>query len=373
MAAAAQGTLGQFLPDPGAMRGALANADQAALTRAIDRQFRGSLDRMLSGIEAYRRHPYRRRYGTAEPVWTSGTTRLYRHGKAASEQPGGQPGVLLVPSLVNRAYIMDLLDDVSFCRHLADAGLAVFLLDWGAPGAGERDLSLEDYTLRLEAAAEAAVEAQGGPVSLVGYCMGGLLALPVAIRRPDLVARLVLMATPWDFHADLPRSAREDRLLLKICEPAIQFFGCLPVDVIQALFTALDPLLAFKKFQDFAAMDQQSGAARRFVALEDWLNDGVPLTAAVARETLGLWYGDNATAEMTWRLGGEVVDPAAFRGESLVVIPRNDRIVPPASALAITEHLGDVRLLRPPLGHIGMMASRHAADLWTRIARFVAD
>ena len=43
-------------------------------------------------------------------------------------------------------------------------------------------------------------------------------------------------------------------------------------------------------------------AARRFVVLEDWLNDGVPLAAPVAREVLSGWYGANTPAAGAWRL-----------------------------------------------------------------------
>ena len=57
----------------------------------------------------------------------------------------------------------------------------------------------------------------------------------------------------------------------------------------------------------------------------------------------------------------------------MAVIPAADKIVPPASALAITERLGDTRLIRPALGHIGMMSSERARDLWTRIGSFIAD
>src|SRR5581483_3926501 len=36
-----------------------------------------------------------------------------------------------------------------------------------------------------------------GRVSLVGHSRGGLLARVVAVRRPDLVSRLVTVCTPW--------------------------------------------------------------------------------------------------------------------------------------------------------------------------------
>src|SRR3546814_11119030 len=71
----------------------------------------------------------------------------------------------------------------------------------------------------------------------------------------------------------------------------------------------LDPQLVVRKFLAFGRLDAASRKAEEFVALEDWLNDGVPLAAPVARECLGRWYGDNATARGQWRLAGCPVDP----------------------------------------------------------------
>ena len=38
----------------------------------------------------------------------------------------------------------------------------------------------------------------GGPARLVGYSAGGTVALRVAMRRPDLVERLVLISAVYD-------------------------------------------------------------------------------------------------------------------------------------------------------------------------------
>ena len=54
------------------------------------------------------------------------------------------------------------------------------------------------------------------------------------------------------------------------------------------------------------------------------------------------------------------------------VVPRRDRIVPPSSAEALTARLSAVTVLRPPLGHVGMMAAGRAPSvLWTPIARWL--
>ncbi len=81
------------------------------------------------------------------------------------------------------------------------AGVRPVLLDWGWPGAAERRFTLTDYVAGRLAAAVAAVP---GPVVLAGYCMGGLLALAAALRQPERLRGLALLATPWDFHAAGP-------------------------------------------------------------------------------------------------------------------------------------------------------------------------
>ncbi|BAI72952.1 polyhydroxyalkanoate synthase [Azospirillum sp. B510] len=339
------------------------------LGREVDREIRRRVDAVLSGIERYRHHPYRRDLPDPPTVWTEGGSRLLDYGAAA----GGRP-VLFVPSLVNRGYILDLSRDRSLLRWLAARGLRPFLLDWGRPGPLERRFTLTDYIAgRLERALDVVVEAVGGPVPVVGYCMGGLLAAALAQRRPRSLAGLVLMATPWDFHAEDAATARRVATFIQPWGPALERWGELPTDALQALFAQLDPLLALKKFSGFARMAPASRAATAFVALEDWLNDGVPLVAGVARDALAGWYGRNDTMAGAWMVAGLPVDPGAIRVPTLALIPERDRIVPPASALALGHAVPGARILRPPLGHIGMVVSAGAeSGVWAPLAEWLA-
>jgi poly(3-hydroxyalkanoate) synthetase len=278
---------------------------------------------------------------------------------------GGQgPTVVFVPSLVNRAYVLDLMPEASLLRWLPGQGFRTLLLDWGWPGEAERHFTLTDY---IAGRLERALMAAPGPVILAGYCMGGLLGLALALRRPDLVRSLALLATPWDFHAgpEGEARARAAAAALPGLEALMEPTGALPVDVLQTLFANLDPFGIAEKFRGFGRLEQASPAARRFVALEDWLNDGVPLAAPVARQCIGGWYGRNEPSGLTWRVAGQVVDPALWQGPAFAAIPHRDRIVPPASALALTGRLRQVKLHMAPAGHIGMVAGIAAeAALW---------
>src|SRR5262249_9408490 len=146
-----------------------------------------------------------------------------------------------------------LLEERSFARYLAAAGLRPFLLDWQAPGEAERGFDLADYILgRLSDALDAVIAASGARPVLLGYCMGGTLAVGLAAARGKDLAGLALLAAPWDFHAERPEQARLLAALLPGFEPMLTALGELPVDAIQALFAALDPSLALRKFLIFA-------------------------------------------------------------------------------------------------------------------------
>lgn len=350
--------------------GAEASGD-AALTGAVEAEARRRIGLFLLGVERYRSHPYRRADPGRVVAWQEGTTRLL---ECKAEADGPTPPIILIPSLINRSYILDLMPTHSLAGFLASRGHRVFLVDWGAPGAGERAFGLDAYIGRLARALAAAAGTAGRPVAAVGYCMGGVLALAAALRVRRHVSALAFLATPWDFHAERPDQARALAALLPTLEMQAGHGGTLSVDTLQALFSALDPMMSFRKFADFASVDPEAEAARRFVALEDWLNDGVPLAAPVMRETIGGWYGRNEPAAGRWRPGGQPVDPTAWDGPALTVIPGGDRIVPPGSAAALAEALPGDAVLRPPLGHIGMVTARRAPRLvWDPLQTFLAE
>ena len=346
---------------------ALADAPREAFEHAVEREIRRRFGQFLDGIAAYRGHGHARTLADPPAIWREGTTRLLDYG-------GTGPAVLVVPSLINRAYVLDLAEGRSLVRYLACSGLRPLLVDWAAPGAAERAFSLEDYVAgRLARALDVARRENGGaPVCVVGYCMGGLLALALAVLRPEAVSALAVLATPWDFHAERPAQARALAATMAPLWPVFEALGEVPLDVLQTLFASLDPQLALRKFLGFAGHAPGSREAAAFVALEDWANDGVPLAAPVARECLEGWYGANDPARGRWRMAGRAILPSAIACPMLVVVPERDRIVPPAAAQALAAAAARARVLKTALGHVGMVVGGRAeAEVWQPLAAWL--
>ena len=324
---------------------------------------------VLEGVVLYRQHGYRRHVPAVPVSWSQGSTRLLDYRVAG----GDGPPVLVVPSLINRSYILDLTERRSLVRALAARGLSPFLIDWGAPGEAERDFSLTDYIAgRLEAALDHVLALTGRKPALVGYCMGGDLALALALRRTGDLKSLALLATPWNFHAGREAHGKLLRALGPALAELIGVTRTLPVDILQALFASLDPGLTARKFAAFARLKRNSARARDFVALEDWANDGVDLAGPVARECLSGWYGDNDPMEGRWRVGGLVVDPAALDLPVLALIPERDRIVPPDSATPLATAIRGAKTMLVRGGHVGMLLSTRAGtEVYTPLARWL--
>jgi polyhydroxyalkanoate synthase len=137
--------------------------------------------------------------------------------------------------------------------------------------------------------------------------------------------------------------------------------GRLPMEWIQSVFAAVNTQRAMEKFMKFADMPEGGFETELFVAVEDWLNDGLDLPGDVARACITEWYGRNRPPEI-----GKIDLPA------LIVASRGDRLVPAASSRALLPHFPQADLLEPGCGHIGMMTGRAAeGDLWKPLAAWL--
>jgi len=298
---------------------------------------------VLAGLRAYQAHPYRRALPLPPAVAQIGSVRLLDYGGA------GRP-VVFVPSLVNPPSVLDLTDGNSLLRWLATRGLRPLLVDWGVPGTDERRLSVDGYV--CERLLPLLAEVERPPV--VGYCLGGTMALAAALHSPPV--RLALIATPWRFAGYGAERARLTAAWGHI-EPTAAPLGAVPMDLVQPLFWQLDPVATAAKYERFGRLPGDSDEARAFVALEDWANDGPPISLPVARQCFNDFFGADSPGSGAWR-----GDAAMLSCPVLNLVSTRDRIVPAAAAPAVGERV------HIDAGHVGMIVGRSArALLWERL------
>lgn len=347
---------------------------------AVAREIGARLSTMVAGLERWQTHPYRRSLADPPVLWSRGSTRLLDYGQVRGAAPEGRP-LLVVPSLINRAYVLDLMPERTLLRWLAARGFRPLLLDWGEPGVAECGFGIAEYgSERLLPAMRALREGAGGPVPVLGYCMGGTLAAGLAARLPEDVAALVTIGAPWNFDAHTGLSgglramlrAEGPERVEALLEALGEAFGAVPVLLLQTLFALVNPMQMTIKFQRFARLPAESRAARHFVALEDWVADGVPMATRAAIDLLVDWQIRNRIIRGGWSFLGGTVRADAIRAPTLAFCGQTDSIAPLPISRALPEAVPGARMIAPPTGHVGMVAGSAApAQVWRPLADFL--
>jgi polyhydroxyalkanoate synthase len=297
-----------------------------------------------------------------QAVFRHGKTTLYEYLPLAGAPAASGRAVLICFALVNRPYVLDLQSDRSLVRRLLEAGLRVFLIDWGDPEDADRHTDLDDYIGGHLGGCVAHVlsSTARADLDLIGVCQGGVLSLCYAALHPGQVARLVTLTTPVDFHtADnlLGRWVRGvDTELLAAC-------GNVPGEVLNALFLSLMPLrLTQEKYVRLFMGQPDQRAVDDFVRMERWIFDSPPQAGAALAQFVRWFYQENAFVRGSLRIGGRRVDLRELRQPLLNLYALDDHIVPPAASAAMGDYVGsrDYRAVALKTGHIGMYVSRTA-------------
>ena len=304
----------------------------------------------LAGLRAYERAPRRERPPPGPEVARIRGAALRDHGGE------GRPAVL-IPSLINPPRILDLDEQVSLTGAIAGMKRRVLLLDWGkADGRAELSVAghIEDLLLPL-------LRSIGEPVALIGYCLGGTMAIAAADLVP--VERVVTLAAPWNFARYPERSHAALQEMWRHSRGAAKSLGALPMEVLQAAFWSLDPRRTVSKFAEFGRFDPASDDARRFVELEEWANEGDPLPYPAAKELVEELFGRDLPGSGVWMVGGRAASgqPPA---PTLHLTAERDLIAPPQTAAP-----GD--LIAIPSGHVGMIVGSARSRLHEALEAFL--
>jgi polyhydroxyalkanoate synthase len=262
-----------------------------------------------------------------------------------------------VPSLINPPRILDLDEEVSLTAAIAGMRRRVMLLDWGQ--ADERgDLSVAGH---IESLLLPLLRSIGDPVALIGYCLGGTMAMAAANVIP--VERFVTIAAPWHFACYPERSTRALRDMWLHSQAAAQSLGALPMEVLQAAFWSLDPERTVRKFADFGRLDPNSAEARRFVELEEWANEGESLPYPAAKELVESMFGADLPGCGRWAVAGCAVSDQSAT-PALHLTAERDVIAPPQTvALGYNVAIAS--------GHVGMIVGSARQQLHNAIAEFL--
>ncbi|MEV6218415.1 alpha/beta fold hydrolase [Nocardia sp. NPDC051833] len=292
----------------------------------------------------------------------------------------GNP-VLLVPPLAVTPACFDLRPGQSLVRFLLDQGRQPYVVDYGRFGYADRDLGLEDWTHDIlpEAILRVAHE-HDGPVDVVGWSLGGAMALLTAAAHPDLpIASITGLATPIDqARTPMLQPLRWAGRVTGGREMAVatRLMGGIPQEFVQLGFRlqAFDRELARPMFLLRNALDTE--ALARMEATDRFMSSMPGYPGRSYWQIYRSLVLRNELASGSIRLRSDlVVELAKVTCRVLLVGSRADLVVPARAVrrgLEILPNAAETRFVDVPGGHLGLLAGPAAAETtWPAIEEFL--
>jgi polyhydroxyalkanoate synthase len=313
-------------------------------------------------------------------IWALNKAKLYRYAPAVPEERRHPIPLFLVFAIMNRPHVLDLRPGHSFVEYMLKRGYDIYLMDWGAPGPEDRNLTFDDYTLEYLPRAIRKVKAVSGSdvFSMLGWCLGALISTLYATLRPnDGLKNLVLLTAPLDFTDKTAggfirwtsdQSFDADRL--------VEALGNVPGEMIDYGAKALKPVENFVgSYLNLWDNIDNPKVVESWHAMNTWVRDIIPMAGGAYRQLINEFYKENRLIEGKLLLRGEPVDLGRLKANVLNVIAEADHITPPCQSEGIMGRIGstDKEVFRVHGGHIGIMAGSGAEKTtWPHIEQWLA-
>ena len=302
---------------------------------------------------------------------------LMRYRSPLADGPAHGVPILMVPSLINRHYVLDLMPGKSMVEYMLEQGHDVWIIDWGTPTAEDRFLSFDDicHGYLGRAVRRVSKESATGKTHLLGYCLGGTLTSIYAAANPEHVESMAVLAAPVDFRDDGLLSIWSRIPTLEL-DAVIDACGNMPWPLMQFGFHLLRPTMNLQKavYAWDRAWDDQF--LDGFFALEKWGNDNVSFPGLAFREYIQKLYRENQLVRGEFHLRGRRALLSNIEFPVLSVTFEHDNIVPAISASPLVDLVSsqDAENVHMRGGHVGAVVSRKASKgLWPMLSQWYAD
>lgn len=293
--------------------------------------------------------------------------------------------VLLVPPLGVYHWVYDLMAERSWVRFLNARGFQVYLVNWGDPSRQHADLAIDTYVNYWlpKAVAEVQAHSRQAQVSLVGYCMGGLLTLLYAgTHDQGQIRNIVTIASPIDFHAShvygkVLRWVRRSTRGLPVPEvltDARRFH--VPGDMLSVLFQLTNPLAGVMSYFDLVRNLSDRDYVKAHLTTREWFNNMPDYPGATVQQLVYDFGIRNDLADGHMQIGERHCNLGAIGSNLLAIAGASDKIVsvPAARHIMSLATMADKSFKVLPGGHAGVFAGGRAQEhTWVITAQWLAS
>jgi polyhydroxyalkanoate synthase len=308
-------------------------------------------------------------------VWQEDRVKL-KHYHPRTE-PLLKTPLFIVYAQVNRETMLDLQPGRSVVETFLNAGLDIYMLDWGYPTRKDRFLNLDDHVNGyIGDAVDFILETHGiDQLNIMAICQGGTMSVMYAALHPEKVKNLVLTVTPTNFDHDAgllnvwARSLDPDKL--------VDSYGNIPGDIMNLGFLLLNPArLMIDKYVGLVENIHNRDFVENFVRMERWIFDSPDLPGEAFRDFIQWMFRENLLIKNELVLGGKKVDLKNITMPVLNIYGKYDHLVPPAACDQLTSKIGstDKEDLCLDTGHIGIyVSSKTQREFGPKIIRWLTE
>lgn len=284
--------------------------------------------------------------------------------------------LLIVSSLVGKYYILDLTRERSYVSYLLDEGFDVFIIDWTTDDRSEK-FGLEVYADEfLSEIVGKVCEISGSKkVSLLGYSLGGVLALIYSALNSETAKNLILLAAPVDFSQ---KNAIRDWTSEEAfdVDRTVDLFGNISGEIVSFSMQMVKPFSSFWRGANNLQFAENRADFDALTALEIWLQDSAPFPAELFRDVVKKLYRENLLAKNQLKIGRKKVDLRRIKASVLNVIGTHDQVVTPESSEKFLGLLGaiDKTQIELDYGHLTISVGSGAKeDFWAKSAEWLKE
>lgn len=275
--------------------------------------------------------------------------------------------LLMIPSWVNKYYILDLRQKNSFVKWAVDHGFTVFMISWVNPDGAYRNVGFDDYMIEgLLTAVSQVKEATGSErVNAMGYCLGGILLAAtlayMARTGDDSIASATYLTTSLDFRDPGEISVLIDELVLEGLQDMMDETGYLDGRTLAVAFSLLREN---DLYWNYFVLNYLKGQRPSAFDILHWNSDSTNIPAATHKFVLNELHEQNGLMKRNQiKLRGKPLDMSKVKTPVYVLATEKDHIAKWHSTYSATQiQGGPVRFVLAGSGHIAGVVNPPAAN-----------
>lgn len=267
--------------------------------------------------------------------------------------------LVIIPSWINKYYVLDLEPKKSFVKFLVEQGITLFMVSWRNPNSELSNLKFDDYVENgaIKAIEVAQTITKSEKVNTLGYCMGGtLLSVAASIlsqnSKENPIGSITFLASMIDFSNIGPMGdVVNDALIRKLERGELLHDGMMDGADME---TAFNLIQSNNLIWNYVVNNYLEGKKPSAFDILYWTNDNTNLPGDMYKYYMrNMVFENKLSRKNALKICNKQIDIGKIDVPVLVIGFERDIISPAVTAFSTTELVtGPVEFILGESGHV---------------------